>query len=239
LATSITVSVVQFPLRWKRMMLLDRVAPNEPLRGVGVVLPADLQGDQALVAEVDRLDLLARLQVPEVQVAPVLALGHVGGVEATLEGVGGGPLAGDEGVLARLIPEVVRELHAAEVVLPALGHREVAGVEHRKAAGRVAVGVAEHRDGHDVAWHAVDGVRGAQPQLLLELLALDDVLDRRRARVGDVEQVDPRGPEPGDDQRVARELGVARRRAGVEAEVVQLIADVGHVGAVHDRAVVR
>ena len=59
-------------------------------------------------------------------------------------------------------------------------------------------------------------------------------LIRGRARVGDVEDVDPRGADSGHDQRVAPQLRVARRRAGVPAEVVQLVADVRHVGAPDD-----
>jgi hypothetical protein len=82
-------------------------------------------------------------------------------------------------------------------------------------------------------------MRGAQPQLLLDLLALDHLLDPRRARVGDVEQVEPGGAEAGDDQRVALQLGMARGRAGVPAEVVQLVADVGHIGAPDDLTVAR
>ena len=93
--------------------------------------------------------------------------------------------------------------------------------------------------GDDVAGHAVHGVRCAEPGLLLDLLGLDHVLDPRCARVGHVEQVDAGGTEPGHDQGVALQLGMAGRRAGVPTEVVQLVAGVGHVGPPDDLAVAR
>lgn len=198
------------------------------------MLPAQLERDPAVVAKVERLHLAPLLEVPEVELAPVLPGRHVARVEAVLEGVGRSPLAGDERVLARLVPEVVVELDVAEVVLPAAGDREVARVEGGESAGTVAVGVAEHRDRDDVAGHAVDGVRGAEAELLGDLLALDHMLDPRRRRVGDVEHVDAAGAEAGDDQGVARQRGVTGRGAGVPAEVVELVADVRHVDAADD-----
>src|SRR6202012_2185529 len=111
---------------------------DEALGGIGTVLPADLKRDQALPAEVDRLHLLTGLEVPEVQLASVLALADVRGVKAALERVGRAPLAGDERVLARLVPEVVEELHVAGVPLPALRQREVTRVQDREPAGRIA-----------------------------------------------------------------------------------------------------
>ena len=54
--------------------------------------------------------------------------------------------------------------------------------------------------------------------------------------VGDVEHVDPRRAEAGHDQ--VRAIGpVTRRAAAIPAEVMQLVADVGHRRLVHDAAV--
>ena len=153
------------------------------------MLPADLEGDQPVIAQVDALHDGVALEVPEVKSPPVLAGGDIGGVEPVQERVRRAPLARDQRVLARLVPEVVHELQAVRLALPALGDREVACVEHREAARAVPVGVPEHGDGHDVARHAVHGVRGAEPELLLDLLPLDHVLDPRRPWVGDVEDV--------------------------------------------------
>jgi len=198
------------------------------------VLPADLEGDQPVIAQVDALHDGVALEVPEVKSPPVLAGGDIGGVEPVQERVRRAPLARDQRVLARLVPEVVHELQAVRLALPALGDREVACVEHREAARQVAVGVAQHRDRDDVAGHAVHGVGRAQPELVLDLLALDHVLDSRLAWLADVEDVDSRGAHAGHDQRVALQLGVARRGARVPTEVVELVADVGHLRAMDD-----
>ena len=98
------------------MEALDRARqrdPDEALSRVGIVLPAQLQRDPAVVAEIERLHLRALLEIPEVQLAPVLAGADVGRVKAVLEGVGRAPLARHERVLARLVPEVVHELECA------------------------------------------------------------------------------------------------------------------------------
>jgi hypothetical protein len=220
------------------LTVLDRVTPTKPCSESGSCCPAQLERDPAVVAEIERLDLAALLEVPEVELAAVLAGRHIARVEAVLEGVRRAPLAGDERVLARLVPEVVGELELAGVLLPAARDREVARVERREAARAVAVGVAQHRDRDDVAGHAVDSVGGAEAELLGDLLALDHMLDPRRGGVGDIEHVDAAGPEAGDDQGVALEARVAGRGAGVPAEVMELVADVRHVDAADDLAVV-
>ena len=80
----------------------------------------------------------------------------------------------------------------------------------------------------------MDGVRPCVTRLRDELVRLDHRLDPRRPRVvGDVEDVDPRGAEAGDDQ--MRAIGpVAGRGAAVPAEVVQLVPDVRHRRLVDD-----
>ena len=64
---------------------------------------------------------------------------------------------------------------------PAAGDREVPCVEDGEPAGQIAVGIAEHRHRDDVTGHAMDRVRCTEPDLLLDLLALDHV-DPRRER---------------------------------------------------------
>ena len=164
---------------------------DEALGRFRVVLPADLERDQPLVAKIDRLHLGAALEIPEMEPPAVLAVCDVGGVETVQERVRGTPFAGDERVLPRLVPEVIHELLTVLLTLPALRDREVPRIEHGESAGEVAVGIAEHRYGDDVAGHAVDRMRRAQAELLLDLLALDHVLDPWRAGLGDVEDVDP------------------------------------------------
>ena len=202
---------------------------DEAVRAVRVVVEADLQRDQAVLPEVDALGDLALLPVPEVQLPAVLALGHVLELEAGLEGVGGGPLAGDHHVVPRLVPEVVVELHAVGAALPAAGDVELL-VQQQEPAGAVALAVAEHRD-HDPVRQAVDGVRRGQVGLLDDLFGLDHLVQLRRALLGCVDDVDAARALARHDQVAARFVLVAvARAAGVPAEVVQFVADVGHRG---------
>ena len=165
---------------------------------------------------------------------PVAAGLDVGEVEAGLVRVRGAELARDERVLARLVPEVVVHRRPRPAVLPAALDLERLRVDDREAAGGVAVGVAEHRDDDVLARHAVRRVRARVAGRAQDLVGLDHLLDPRPQRVvGDVDDVDPRGAEAGDDQ-VRAVRAVAGRRAAVPAEVVELVADVGHRRLVHD-----
>jgi hypothetical protein len=135
---------------------------------------------------------------PEVQTAAVAAGGHVLEIEAGLECVRFAELGGDEHVLARLVPEVVVHRRLIAPVLPAALDFEGLGVEDGEAARSAAFGVAEHADDDVLARHAVDGVGSAVAGLADDLLRLDHLLDRGRARiVGDVEDVDRDERKPG------------------------------------------
>jgi hypothetical protein len=192
------------------------------------VQPAHLERHQARVAEVEAALEPPLLEVPEVDAAPVAALLHVGRVEAGLVRVGLAELAGDQRVLARLVPEVVVQRGVRAAVLPAALELERGGVEDGEAARPVAVGVAEHADDDVAARHAVDGVRPRVARLGDQLVALDDGLHARAARVvRHLEHVDARGAEAGHDQ-VRAVRAVAGGAAAVPAEVVQLVADVRH-----------
>ena len=131
-------------------------------------------------------------------------------------------------------PEVVGELLRTAVGLPLALDREVVVVEQEHPAGAVALGVAERRH-VDPVGPAVDGVRAAVAGLAGDLLGLDDLDELRRPRVVlDVEHVDARAAQPGHEQVAALDVRVRRPRAErrgarVPAEVVQLVADVGHV----------
>ena len=143
----------------------------------------------------------------------------------------------DHHVVARLVPEVVVELHAAEVVLPAPDDLEVL-VQVQEAAGCVPARIAEHRD-DDVGAEAVHRVRRRQVGLGLDLGALDHLVQARRLLVdAAVDDVQVRRADTGNDQ-VAPLLGriVMARRAGVPAHVMQLVADARHFQPADDLAV--
>ena len=112
---------------------------DEALLGLGVVQPAHLERHQPLLAEVDRLLEPPLGEVPEVQPLPVAPGADVLDVEALLVGVGLAELGRDQHVLARLVPEVVVQARPLAAVLPAALDLERPRVEHREAAGAVAI----------------------------------------------------------------------------------------------------
>ena len=96
----------------------------------------------------------------------------------------------------------------------------------------VAVRVAERGD-VDAVGPAVDGVRARVAGLGGDLVGVDG-LDQLRIAVLDVDDVDVRGAQARDQQVAALDVRVRRPRAqrgraGVPAEVVQLVADGRHV----------
>jgi len=107
-------------------------------------------------------------------------------------------------------------------------------VEQEDPARAVARGVAERAD-VDPVGPAVDRVRAAVAGLAGDLVGLDHLHEAGRARVVlDVEDVDARGAQTGHQQMAAldvrmRRPGAEGGRAGVPAEVVQLVADARHL----------
>jgi hypothetical protein len=198
------------------------------------VQPADLERHEPRLAEIDGLLQAASRDAPEVEALPVAACRHVVDVEAWLVGVRLAELRGDQGVLARLVPEVVVHRRRLAAVLPAPLEVERPRVEHHEAARPAAVGVAQHAHDHVVPRHAVDGVRARVAGLAYQLLGLDHLLDPRLARVvGHVQHVDAREAEARDDQ-VRAVRSVAGRAAAVPAVVVELVPRVRHRRLVHD-----
>ena len=196
--------------------------------------PAHLEGNEPLLAEVDRLLQRARLEVPEVDALAVPARAHVLQVEPRLVGVRLAELGRDEHVPARLVPEVVVERRVLAAVLPAALELERLRIDDGEAARAVAVRVAQHRHDDVVARHAVDGVRARVSGLPDHVRRLDHLLDRRPARiVGDVDDVEARRAKAGNDE--VRPVGpVTGGRAPVPPEVVKLVADVRHRQLVDD-----
>jgi hypothetical protein len=163
--------------------------------------------------EVDLLHVLARLEIPRVEPVAVLVAQQQLADDAVLDHVRRAPLARDHRVEVEMPPEVVRELLRPAVDLPLALDREVLVVEQEDAAGPVAGGIAERRD-VDAVRPAVDGVRAAVPGLARDLLGLDHLHELRGARVVlDVEHVDPRRAQAGDEQVAALDVRMRRPRA--------------------------
>ena len=207
-----------------------------------VVRGPQLEHHLVLGAEVDLLDVLALLEVPDVELVAVLVAQQQLGIEAVLDHVRRAPLGGDDRALVEVPPEVVGQLLRPAVLLPGALDREVLVVEQEDPAGAVAVGVAERGD-VDPVGAAVDRVRARVARLARDLLGLDDLGQLRRLRVVlDVDDVDARGAQARHEQVAALDVGMRGPRAqgrgaGVPPEVVELVADVGHVEPADDLAV--
>ena len=196
-----------------------------------VVRRAQLEHQLMLLAEVDLLQVLALGEIPEVQLAAVLAAEQHLGHQPVLERVGGAPFAGHHGVVAEMPPGVVGEVLRPAIDLPAPERLEALVIHHEHAARSLAILAAERRH-VDAARPAMHGVRARIAGLLGDLLRLDHLDDLRIARVGlGVEDVDARGAQARHhqiaplDMRV-RHLRAQARRAGVPAEVVELVAGI-------------
>src|SRR5262249_38717226 len=109
----------------------------------------------------------------------------------------------------------------------------------RRPLGAILAAPAERAD--------VDAFRTAMhrvgPRIARSLkyrLGLDDLVNRRLSGIGlRIDDIDARGAKPGDDQVTPFVKGVAserqqRRRAGVPAEMVELVAFVRHRDGVDD-----
>ncbi len=201
---------------------------------VGVVVELDLERQQAVFAEVHRLDRFSFLEVPDVQAAPVLEVTDLFEIEARHERVRCGPLGADHHVVTWLVPEVVAERDVAHRVLPPADDLEVL-VDVEVAARCLARGVAEEGD-DDLRAEAVHGVGSGQVRFRLDLVAVDHGVQPWGPRVGGgVDDVDVVGPHARKQQVLAahRRVVVARR-ARVPAGVVELVADTRHLQPMDD-----
>ena len=129
------------------------------------------------------------------------------------------------------------DLPAAENIERLAVHDEHAG----RPVGAILAAAAKRAD-VDAFRPAMDGMGPRVAGLLEHLLGLDDLVDLRLGGIGlRIHDINARGAEPGDDQVAPFEERVARerrqsRRAGVPAEMVELVALVGHRHRVDDLA---
>ena len=161
---------------------------------------------------------------------------------------GGSPHSLDHHVVARQVPpEVIVQVLAAAIDFPASEDLERLAVhdeDARRPVGAVLAAAAERTD-IDAFRSAMDRMRPRIAGLPEHLLRLDDLVDLRLRRMRlRIDHVDARGADARDDQVAPLEEGVAGerrqgRRAGVPAEMVKLVALVGHRHRVDDLAVCR
>src|SRR5262249_60085977 len=121
--------------------------------------------------EVDRLQMPAPGEIPEVQLAPIPAAEQHLRDEAVLERVRRAPFARHHGVVAEMPPAVIGELLRPALDLPAAERLERLVIHHEDAARRLPLGVAERRD-VDAARTAMGRVRAGGGRLLGDLRRL-------------------------------------------------------------------
>ena len=145
--------------------------------------------------------------------------------------------------MAEMPPDIVGEVLRTAVHLPLAAHVERLVVHEEDAARPFAFAVAERGDVNAFGT-AVYGVRPGIAGPLCHSLGLDHLHDLRVLGIGfGIEDMDARRSQPGHHEVAALSMGVWRvraetRRAGVPAEVVQLVTCIGHRGRVHDLGVV-
>src|SRR5688500_9483969 len=128
-----------------------------------------LEHELMLLAEVDRLLVLAAIEVPEVQRAAVAARKQNFRHEAILERVRRSPFAGHHRVVAEMPPAVIGKLLGSALDFPPPQRIEALVVHDEDATGRLAFGVSKRRD-VNAARAAMDRVRPGIAGLLSQFL---------------------------------------------------------------------
>ncbi len=157
------------------------------------------------------------------------------------------PFGTDHIVARQVPPEIVMLVLVAPVDLVAADDVEAVAVHDEnagRARGAVLAAAPERRDINAVR-PAMDGVRPRIAGLGEDLFGLDDLVNLRRRRAAlHVHHIDPRRPDAGNDEIAAlpERMAVHRRQrggTGVPAEMMKLVADIGHEQCVDDLAIAR
>src|SRR5579862_3936515 len=166
-------------------------------------------------AEVDRLHVLARPQIPEVQRVAVSVRQQVFGDEAVLELRRQAPLARHHVIARQIPPEVVMQLLRTAIDLPFAEDLEALAIEDenaRHAIGAVLAGAAE-RAPVDAFGAAVNGVWTRIAGPAHDLVRFDDLDDARAPWIGlRIDHVQPRRAYAGNDQIATLEERVSGHR---------------------------
>ncbi len=145
---------------------------------------AQLEHELMVAAQIDFLQMLALVQVPEVQPASVLAAEQDFGNQTVFERIRRSPFAGHHRVVAEVPPEIIGQLLGTAIDLPFAEDVEAFGIEQENPAGpALAFGIAESI-GVDAFRSAVDGVHPGIAGFLGDLLGLDHLHDLRITRIG-------------------------------------------------------
>src|SRR5258708_13953282 len=121
---------------------------DEPMWAIRVMVEAYLKRNHAFFAQIETLDNVMLLPIPEVQVVTVFVRSHIFQVEAFRKRIRRSPSTAHHHIVAWLIPVVIVEAHALSVLFPTACNIELL-VEQKETARTIALTVSEHRD-HNV-----------------------------------------------------------------------------------------
>src|SRR3954447_26795087 len=142
---------------------------REAVRLIRVARWSQLKDELLLRPEIQRLKMLTRAEIPDVQLMAVLAGEQQLRNDAVLDHVRRSPLAGDHRVLAEVPGEVVSKVLRPTVRLPGALDRKVIVVEHHETARSIAIGCAQSID-IDPIRAAVNGMGATVARLARHLL---------------------------------------------------------------------
>ena len=203
-----------------------------------------LQCHLVIGAEIDRLDVSPRPQIPEVDPMAILVGEEILRHDPVLELRWQCPLACHHVIAWQVPPEVIVQGLRTTIDLPTSQDLECLAVHDEDAGRSIGTILAAATESADVDTFgpAVDRVRPRVTGLPEDLLRLDDFVNLGLGRIRfDVDDVNPRGPHARNDKVAALEECVPGEwrqggRASVPSEMVKLVALVGHRHRVHDLA---
>src|SRR5215469_17043222 len=173
---------------------------------------------------------------------PVASLEENLGVDTGLDHSRRSPFAGDQGVVAKVPPEIVMKKLRTAINFPFAQDVETFRIENENAARSIAGRRAESAD-KDSVWSTMNGVRATVAGTGRDGFGLNHFHDFGIARIRlGVDDVDARGTDPRNDQITTldvgmRSVGTQARTASIPAKVVQFVASIGHVHLTNKLAV--
>ena len=205
---------------------------------------ADFQRHLVVFAQIEGLHHLAPAQVPEVDRMAIFVGHQILGHDAVFILRRQAPFRADHVIARQVPPEIIVLVLRATVHFIAADDVERLAIHDEDARGAVGAVLAAAAQCADINAFgaAVDGVRTGIAGLGEQFLGFDDLVDLGVPRILDVDHIDARAADAGDDQVAAFQKGVPGqgrqcRRAGVPAEMVKFVALVGHEQAVDDLAI--
>ena len=204
----------------------------------------DFQRHLVVFAQVDGLDVLALAQVPEVDRVAVFVAEQILGDEAALELRRQAPFGTDHVVLRQVPPEIIVLVLLAAIHLVLADDLERLAIhdeDARRAVGAILAATAKARD-IDALGAAMNGVGARIAGLGEQLFGFDGLVNLGPQRLFDVDDIDARRPDARNDQVTPFQKCVPgqrrqRGRTGIPAEMVKLVALVGHNNLMDDLAI--